>query len=45
MPYKTECLEGIASNDNEADLHTLGEYTLDKQCIPLIVSAVGPPKN
>ena len=24
MPYKTECLEGIASN--ETDLHTLGEY-------------------
>ena len=27
MPYKTECLEGIATN--ETDLHTLGESTSD----------------
>ena len=27
MPYKTECLEGIATN--ETDLHTLGECASD----------------
>ena len=27
MPYKTECLEGIATN--ETDLHTLGECVSD----------------
>ena len=35
MPYKTECLEGIATN--ETDLHTLGEYSMNVK--PLVISS------
>lgn len=45
MPYKTECLEGIASNDNEADLHTLGscivEAMYNTTCILQSVRSAG----
>ena len=35
MPYKTECLEGIATN--ETDLHTLGEYSMNVK--PKVISS------